>query len=127
MTDTHSANSRQRQLGDPIACAIIFLSWSRRGQFPFARCEAGHSNRMMAAERSLLHLRVSLFLISFLAIPGILLSSTLDDAAAKLASEISSKLPAGVQASCKFVNLSSLPALDAARLDQSFRDALRLV
>jgi hypothetical protein len=79
----------------------------------------------MASERSLLSFRISLVLITCLAIPSILLGGTLDEAAAKLASEVSAKLPAGAPSSCKFVNLSSVPAADAARLEQSFRDALR--
>ena len=125
MTDTHSASPRPSEPDHPIAYAMIFTSHGRRGMFHFAGCEAGHSNRMMAAERSLLHFRVSFVLITCLAIPGILTAGTLDEAAAKLASEISAKLPAGAPSSCKFVNLSFVSSADAARIEQSFRDGLR--
>ena len=106
---------------------MIFVGHGRRGTLSFALREAGRSNRMMAAEKFLLPFRVSLFLIACFMIPGILLGGTLDDTAAKLAAEISAKLPAGAQSSCKFVNLSSVPAADAARLEQSLREALRSV
>src|SRR5579871_2400429 len=108
-----------------IAYAMIFTSHGRRGLFHFACCEAGHSNRMMATKGSLPLLRLSLLLITCLATPCDAMSATLDDAAAKLASEINAKLPAGVPFSCKFVNLSSISEVDAARLEQSLREAWR--
>ena len=79
----------------------------------------------MASKPSTLLFRAILFFLASFGISGVARTAALDDSAMKLADEIGAKMPPGAQASCEFANLSSLPAEDAARIEQSFREALR--
>ncbi|HWX38283.1 MAG TPA: hypothetical protein VNY09_03515 [Candidatus Sulfotelmatobacter sp.] len=104
---------------------MISPSLGHRVHFSFVLREARRSNLMMAVEQSTLPCRAILFLLVLFGIPGALRSATLDESAVKLAGEIGATLPSGAQASCEFLNISSVSAEDASRAEQSFREALR--
>jgi hypothetical protein len=85
---------------------------------------AGPCTSMMAVEQSKPPRRAILFLLVLFGIPSPLRSATLDDSAMKLAGEIGATLPSGAQASCEFLNISSASADDAARIEQTLREAM---
>jgi hypothetical protein len=87
--------------------------------------EAGRGNSIMAPKPSTIFFRAILFFLASFGISGAARASALDDSAMKLVDEIGAKMPPGAQATCEFANVSSVPAEDAARLEQSFREALR--
>ena len=125
MPDAHYANSRRRRPARHNRCAMIFLCLGDSGMSCVKIGEAGRGNLIMASKPSTRFFRAILFFLASFGISGVAQAAALDDSAMKLADEIGAKMPPGAQASCEFANLSSLPAEDAARIEQSFREALR--
>jgi hypothetical protein len=125
MPDAHYANSRRRRPARHKRCAMLFLCLGDSGMSRVKIREAGRGNLIMASKPSTLFFRAILFFLASFGISGVARAGAPDDSAMKLADEIATKMPPGAQASCEFANLSSLPAEDAARIEQSFREALR--
>lgn len=104
---------------------MIFLRLGSSGMSHVNIRKAGRGNLIMDSKPSTFLFRAILLFFASFGISGAARASALDDSAMKLADEIAAKIPPGTQASCEFANLSSVPAEDAARIEQSFREALR--
>ncbi len=104
---------------------MILCGFDHHAEFFRAGRVAESSTPMMAANRLRISCRVTLFLVTMMAIPMAGRCGALEDSAKALAQEISAALPAGENISCEVRNISSLPADEVARVEQTLKAELQ--